>query len=342
MSTLYLNGFGSSAHLKGKKVEVIRVNLEDDSRQRMYVPFFDIDRVVLIGKADITVPLIHCLSHHGIPVHYLSRAGRWLGTFYPNADGHALRRLRQYAMVGDHAFALRFSRAVVEAKLRNARRVLQRLASNRSMADESEQHRTLEEMKNAIAQVEDAGDLDTLRGIEGLAAARYFNRLAAFFPEDMPFNGRSRRPPRDAANAMLSWTYTICQTEIDGAVRAASLDPCLGFFHQVSYGRPSLSLDLLEPLRPALCDMLALRMLNHRRVRPEHFQFNSEDGGTYLTPEGRQRFFPEYERTMARRFTATARGSHRDFRGIVRDQVNSVLHSLENSDQPDPELFLMP
>jgi CRISPR-associated protein Cas1 len=152
-------------------------------------------------------------------------------------------------------------------------------------------------------QAQATDSFDSLRGYEGYGAALYFDRLRRYFPETAPFNGRNRRPPKDAANALLSWTYTIVLTEIDAAVRSAGLDPCLGFLHEISYGRPSLSLDLLEPLRAPLCDMLVLGLLNHRLVRAEeHFETSPEDGGVTLNDRGRRAFFPEYERTMQRRF----------------------------------------
>jgi CRISPR-associated protein Cas1 len=118
-----------------------------------------------------------------------------------------------------------------------------------------------------------ASSLDSLRGCEGMAAGFYFRQLGAYFPDEIPFASRNRRPPRDEANALMSWTYTIVMGEVDAAVRTAGLDACLGCLHGISYGRPSLSLDLLEPLRAPLCDMLTLRLLNHKLLKKEHFEF---------------------------------------------------------------------
>jgi CRISPR-associated protein Cas1 len=288
----------------------------------------------------LSTPLIQRLAREGVPIHYLTTGGRWLGAFYPNRNGHALRRLRQYELAISGHLTMPVARALVVAKIRNSRRVLQRLAANRDLAAEADQIEVCNSLLSMAHRAAEAEGPDNLRGCEGMAAALYFQRLAVFFPAETPFKGRNRRPPRDAANALLSWTYTIVLGEIDGAVRTAGLDPCLGFLHEISYGRPSLALDLLESLRAPLCDMLVLRLLNHRLLRAEHFEFHSDDGGTYLSEKGRKIFFPEYERTMNRRFSPKKGESHTDFRGVIREQVNTMLRVMEN--RGEPEFFLMP
>ncbi len=341
MPTLYLNGHLNEARLDGRAIEVTRADPEKDTVVSMRVPFYDLERVVVIGQASFTTPLLQRLAREGIPLHLLSGHGRWLGTFYPNANGHALRRLRQYDLVRDGHFALAIASAAVAAKIRNSRRVLQRLAASREETADPKHLDACNSLLSLMRQAEAADSVESLRGFEGYAAAVYFDRLTRYFPESAPFSGRNRRPPRDPANALLSWTYTIVLTEIDAAVRTAGLDPCLGFLHEISYGRPSLSLDLLEPLRAPLCDMLALRLLNHRLVRAEeHFEVSPEDGGVTLNEEGRRAFFPEYERTMQRRFAETKGAPHTDFRLVIREQVNALLRAMEN--RADMAFFTMP
>jgi len=340
MPTLYLNGDTTEARRHNRGVEVTRIDEAADDIKSMHVPFFDVERVVVVGQAQLSTPLIQGFARHGVPVHFTTTRGRWLGAFYPNANGHALRRLRQYDLARNAKFALTIAKRAVVAKIRNSRRVLQRLGANRDMAAAAEQLDACNTLLAMANQAEGADNLDSLRGCEGYAAAVYFKRISAFFPEELPFNGRNRRPPRDAANALMSWTYTIVLGEVDCAVRTAGLDPCLGFLHEISYGRPSLSLDLLEPLRPSLCDMLVLRLLNHKLLRPEHFEYHADDGGTYLSEQGRRTFFPEYERTMQRRFSPSKNASHTDFRNLIRKQVEETLRAMEK--EKEPEFFLMP
>lgn len=340
MPTLYLNGHDTEACRHNKGVEVTTIDEEADDTKTLHVPFFDIERVIAVGRASLTTPLIQSFAYEGIPVHYTTTKGRWLGAFYPTVNGHALRRIRQYEFARKRDFALEVAREVVVAKIMNSRRVLQRLAANREESDIPDQQDACNSLLMTSHRARDAESHDALRGQEGVAGAVYFKRLAAFFPEETPFNGRNRRPPRDAANALMSWTYTIVLGEVDCAVRSAGLDPCLGYLHEISYGRPSLALDLLEPFRAPLCDMLVLRLLNHRLIRAEHFEFHSDDGGTYLSKEGRRKFFSEYERTMQRRFTSRRGGTHTDFRRVIRNQVDSILRALEN--RAEPVFFAMP
>ena len=340
MPTLYLNGFETEAHVCRRGVRIDKLNHETESIDSIRVPLFDIDRVVLIGKASVTTPLLQRFIRYNIPVTFLSGHGRWEGTLTPTGNGHALRRLRQYELAKNRDFRLDVARDLIIAKISNSRRVLQRMAANRDEARIPEQQKACSELQSLCTRAAAAESVETLRGLEGYAGAVYFERLAAFFPDEIPFNGRNRRPPRDAANALMSWTYTIVLSEIDGAVQAAGLDPCFGFLHEISYGRPSLALDILEPLRAPLCDMLVLRLLNHRILKTENFEFNSDDGGTYMTQDARKPYFVEYERTMARRFSRAKNQPHTDFRNVIRDQVHEVLRAQEGHE--DPLFFRMP
>ena len=173
-----------------------------------------------------------------------------------------------------------------------------------------------------------------------MAAACYFRRLGDFFPPELPFVERSRQPPLNAANSILSWSYTIVLGEIETGLRSHGLDVGIGFLHTLEHSMPSLALDLLEPLRAPLCDMLSLHLLNHKILRLEHFRFDSGDGGTYLNDDGKKLFFTAYEQTMTRKFSLNPGGAHTDFRQIIDRQVCSVIRILEGED--DVEFFHMP
>lgn len=340
MPTLYLNGFETEARLDGERIELTRTNAEKNSFEVLHVHLHDIERVVVTGRAGLTVPLLHRFVREGIPIQMVSRGGRNLGAFYPNKNGHALRRLRQYELAKSEAFALAVAKKLIQAKIRNSRRVLQRLAANREESNDPVQTDTCNSLQMLMNRTESTPSMEELRGIEGFAAALYFKRLATFFPQEMPFVSRSRQPPRDPANALLSWTYTIVQSEIDAAIHGASLDTCLGTLHEISYGRPSLALDLLEPLRAPLCDLLVLRIINHQIIKTENFEINAEDGGTYLSAGARKIFFIEYERSMTRRFAETKNSPHTDFRKVIQNQVQTFIRAMEGKGIDD--FFLMP
>ena len=342
MPGLILSADTIQARLESERIEVIRHgdSGKPNDFSRLKVPLYDIDRVVVCGRADLTTPVLHAFMRRGIPVYYLTSHGRWLGALSPDNNMNAGRRICQYRKSEDAALALKVASEIVFAKIRNSRRVLQRLAANRSLSDAPEQKKTCDSLELFAGKALSAASLDVLRGYEGMAAAVYFARLGAFFPEEIPFSERSRRPPRDAANAILSWTYSIVLGEVEAAVRSHGLDPCIGFLHAVSDGTPSLALDLLEALRGPLCDLLALHLLNHKVLKPDSFEFHADDGGTYLKEDARKEFFFSYENSMTRLFTLKKDEAHTDFRKIIQDQVMTVVRILEGEEEFS--FFLMP
>ena len=340
MPTLYINGKEVDARLDDRRVHLVRFDHDIDDASEMNVPIFDIDRVVVIGYPKMTIQLLHHFIYNDIPIVFLSPHGRWVSSMLPNTNGNALRRLHQYEAAKDKSLALQIAKTLVYAKIRNMRRVLQRLAANRELSQENDQMDACNTLQAYIHRLEDVSDLDTLRGFEGSASACYFKRLSIFFPEEMPFTSRSRRPPRDEANAILSWTYSIVTAEIDTAIRTAGMDSSLGFLHELSYGRPSLALDLIEPLRAPLCDLLVLNMINHKILTKDDFENNPDDGGVYLVKSARKRFFMQYEEYMERFFKESKNAAHVTFRRVIRNMVNTICQVLEA--RVEPEFFIMP
>lgn len=305
-------------------------------RETINVPLYDIDRVIVSGTPNITIPTLASFMDDGIPVFFVTTYGRWRGSLLPDNNLNAGRRIRQYERSRDIEFALNISKAIVYAKLRNCRRVLQRLAANRGLTQDEEHISACAELlKYANNANANADSVDVVRGYEGIGSAIYFQQLGRYFPTSMPFKTRSRRPPQDAANAILSWTYTIILGEMECAVRSHGLDAGLGNLHCDKLNTPSLPLDLIEPLRPSIADLLVLNMVNHNIMKSNiHFELREEDGGTYLNSEGKCTFFKNYEQTMERRFCTSAGGVHTDFRQVINEQVNIYLRALERNEPP--------
>ena len=341
MPPLILSGDTISVRLESKHLEVIRW-AEKGVREeaRIKVPMIDIDRVVLIGRPNVTIAVLQRLMLDGIPSYFLTTRGRWIGSLVPDNNKNAFRRIRQFQLWGDKEFALEIARKLVRAKIKNSRRALQRLSANRQATSHYLQQQVDADLKDLADKAESTETVESLRGYEGMAAATYFSRLGCFFPEDVPFKERNRRPPKDPANALMSWTYTVLLGEVEGAVRAHGLDPCIGFLHDVSYGTPSLALDLMEPLRAPVCDLLVLNMLNHNILKKEDFRFDSEHSAYYLKEESHRTFFTSYENSMTRRFSMEKGGAHTDFRKVINDSVIAVLHAMEG--QQDFDFFIMP
>jgi CRISPR-associated endonuclease Cas1 len=307
MPSLYLRTPGAKATLVSSHLRVeippskeLLAESPDASSIFRNIPLHDIERAFIDENASLSTPALCELLRRQIPVCFTSgRSGRILGhALVPS--GRAATRLAHYKRTLEPGFVLAVACALVDAKIANSRRVLQRLAANREDADCSRVNTLLEnDRRNAL----DASNLDILRGHEGTAAGRYFEALARFFPETCPFEHRSRRPPHNPANAILSYGYSLLSGELQTALHTTGLDPALGFLHDPDDTRPSLALDLAEPFRAPVVDGLALDLLNHKILRPnDHFE--QRDGGCFLNREGRNLFIAHYERRLEREFTS--------------------------------------
>ncbi|HSW38825.1 MAG TPA: CRISPR-associated endonuclease Cas1, partial [Acidobacteriota bacterium] len=188
MPSLVLSGDTISVRLESKHLEVIRwIEKGNQIEDRMRIPIIDIDRVVIVGRPNVSIAVLQHLLFNGIPSFFVSGRGRWVGTLSPDNNKNAFRRIRQYQLAGNAGFALEISRRIVHAKIRNSRRVLQRLSSNRQESAEPFQQRVDSDLETLANQSMEAQSVAELRGYEGIAAARYFSRLGSFFPETIPF-----------------------------------------------------------------------------------------------------------------------------------------------------------
>ena len=294
MGTLVLNSKSLSVKIE---LEHLLVHDHADGSLRR-VPLANVERVIICGEPAISFAALAGLMDRQIPCSFLRRSGMWRGLMDGDTGFHADRRALQYERLCDTGFCFDAARRIVADKLANCRRSLQKLFANRGLAAVADHgFKRLDRLYRILPAT---CTLDGLRGLEGLAAVAYFAVLARFFPADCPFGARSRRPPKNAANALLSFVYTLLAGEFTAAVRAHGLDVAAGFFHRGHDRAPALALDLMEPCRPVLADRLVLDLLNHSRVRPgEHF-FTDADGGVFLNEAGRRVVFQAFDAEMKR------------------------------------------
>jgi len=278
----------------------------------------DIEGVVVGVDCNISTPALRACALRGIPVYFMGNTGNVLSIARPPVM-NAEARLAQYERKRDPEFAVAVARKLVEAKIRNSRRILQRLQANASDRDATGAIRRLGEL---VAQVTEAGTLDRLRGLEGGAAGIYFEAYGSFYPPTAPFNNRSRRPPLNAPNAVLSYAYTLLGGDCLNVCLAIGLEPAIGCLHESDAQRPSLVLDLIEPFRAAVADALALDMFSHGRLHPtEHF--DPIGGGIHLNTEGKRRLFVAYETRMERPFTHPGRSERSCLRREIELQARA-------------------
>ena len=216
-------------------------------------------QLVLFGNVNITAPAMFTLLKEGIDTVFLRADGRYMGRLACQEPANAVLRKKQFALCDDVAFRVRTGKAIVQAKILNQATLLARIkrARNRPAAANA-----ADRLRIYAAEAEHAVSCAALRGIEGRAAALYFQHFPLGFIKDWGFERRVRRPPTDPANCVLSFLYTILANRCYAAVRMAGLDPQPGILHELSYGRDSLPLDLIEEFRAMLADTLTFSLFN--------------------------------------------------------------------------------
>lgn len=286
LNTLYVTTPLSYLHLDN---DTVRVELERETRLR--VPLHHLGAVVVFGNVLVSPALMHRLAEEGKSLVLLSEHGRFKARLEGPVSGNILLRQAQHARAADAAFSLNIARAFVAGKIKNTRQVLLRGA--REAKDEAEGallKRRADDLAASLRALPTAPDLDTVRGLEGEAARQYFTGLNLVLRLDtravFAMDGRSRRPPRDRMNALLSFLYAMLMNDCRSAVEAVGLDPQLGFLHAVRPGRASLALDLMEEFRP-LADRLALTLVNRAQLNRDDFT-EHEGGAVTLAEAGRK------------------------------------------------------
>lgn len=287
-----------------------RLCVEKAGQQLASAPFEEVTELVLMGAAQITTPALRRLARRGVPVRLTNRHGDPDAVVHGGRDaaGDSLlqRRVGQHRLEGDPAAKLQAASRVVQRKIDAMGWTLLTAVGTGSgqhavAAARREVHsmRTTAKAAGVLSGqvVPGSAAFDTLRGVEGAATRAYFGGFAACNRSALSFHGRSRRPPADAINAALSLGYRFLLNELHGCVLAAGLDPYLGVLHERRSGRPSLLLDLVEPLRHLLIDRMVLRAAHRGTLRPEHFE-HRVTGGVWATHMGLRCMLDVYEQHM--------------------------------------------
>lgn len=274
-NTLYVTTCGA---FLGRDHENLVVRV--DGEEKLRVPLHHLGSVVCFGGTAASVSARGELAERGIGISFLSHGGRFLARVEGPWQGGSMLRRDQYVAAADSARTLTAARGFILGKLVNSRRLLMRSARDAGVTDAGVLRSAANRIENAVRSAAAATTLDSLRGHEGEGARVYFgafNHMIRVSGEGFEFKARQRRPPRDPLNALLSFLYAVALHEVSSAALAAGLDPAIGFLHRDRPGRPSLGLDLLEELRPALADRTALALVNRRQIRANGFR--TEESG---------------------------------------------------------------
>lgn len=293
LNTLYVTLPESRLRLDN---DTLRVEVEEETRLR--VPLHHLHAVVCFGHVGISAPLMHRLADDGIALVLLDSNGRFKARLEGGVSGNVLLRQAQHHAVESASFTLEAARAIVAGKLKNQRHVLLRGAREiKSNEEEARLTRAALDLAASLRALPSAPTLDVLRGVEGEAARTYFEAINLLVKPDLRqtfvMNGRTRRPPRDRMNALMSFLYAMWTNDCRSALEVAGLDPQLGFLHAVRPGRAALALDLVEEFRP-LADRLALTLINRGQVTGSDF-VEREGGAVLLEGDARRAVVVAYQ-----------------------------------------------
>lgn len=296
LNTLYVTTEG--AWLKKDGANIV---MEVEGEERARLPSHMLESMVCMGRVMVSPPLLGYCAEQGISVSFLSTNGRFLARMEGPVSGNVLLRREQYRRTDDPSRCALVVRNLLIGKVHNQRAVLGRALRDHGEgmpeADVTALTHARERLRRISARLLQDNGIDVLRGLEGEAAQAYFGVFDHLIraPESaLRFKGRSRRPPLDAVNALLSFLYTLLTHDCRSALESVGLDPAVGFLHRDRPGRPSLALDLLEEFRPVMADRLALSLINRRQLGERDF-IHLDNGAVSLKEASRKTVLTAYQ-----------------------------------------------
>ncbi len=296
LNTLYVMLEGTYLRLD---YETVRI--EHESAPVKQIPLHHLGAIVLFGNIGISPALIHKCAEDGRSIVWLDSNGRFKARMEGAVSGNVLLRRAQHETLSNPDRTLQLAKRFVAGKLQNTYRLLMRTART-LQPNEAETAQRLydsaQSLREWLEALVSATSLDEVRGVEGQASKVYFevfDLLIRAQRNEFRFGGRSRRPPRNRVNALLSFLYTLTRVDCESALESVGLDPQVGYLHALRPGRPALALDLMEEFRVLLADRLALNLINLRQIQPEHFE-EHPGGAVYLNVDGRKLVLTEYQK----------------------------------------------
>ncbi len=294
LNTLFVTTDGAYLAKDGQAVAV-RV----EKKTVLRIPFHNLEGIVCFGRIGCSPALMGACAELNITISFMSEYGKFRAAVVGFSPGNVLLRRQQYRVADDLERSVECSRNSIAAKIANCKSVLLRAARD-SKDDNRISHleKTARKMNNSLDAARNATKLDQLRGIEGDAASTYFgsfNLLISDQSKEFEFTVRSKRPPLDPINSLLSFLYALLTHDARSACEATGLDSAVGFLHRDRSGRPGMALDLMEEFRPFLVDRLVLSLINRRQVSITDFQ-KEETGAVYINDDARKKIMVAYQK----------------------------------------------
>lgn len=268
------------------------------STKKLSIPIHHLESICVFGPSTLSPPALDLCWENGVAVNYLSEFGQLQARLTGVADTSVTLRRAQFRAADIPSQCTAIARQIIAGKIQNARNSLLRSARETNRPEDKALFDTVTDaLARQIHSLPEVAELDALRGAEGMAANQYFTVLSLMLKqqrEKFTFTNRSRRPPRDRINCLLSFLYALVRHDCISALTTVGLDPFVGFLHVDRPNRPSLALDLMEEFRPWLADRLAITLINRQQIGTEHFE-EREGGAVELTDSGRRLVIKAYQ-----------------------------------------------
>lgn len=290
LNTLYVTTPEAYLSKDGQNI-VVSVHQEEIFR----IPAINIEGIVTFGYMGASPGVMKLCSDCNISLTFLSPHGRFISRIQGTTKGNVLLRKKQYQLSDDESWSLHIAQLMIAGKIQNYRNILRRYI--RDYGENEEINKAVQTLEQAKRNALTAPNKTILIGHEGIASNAYFDVFPTLIlnqKEAFPFHGRSRRPPKDAVNAMLSFAYTLIANDLTAALETIGLDPYVGFLHTLRPGRTSLALDMMEELRAYLGDRFVLSLINKKQITSKEFLFQG-DNGVVLSDKGKKTFLAAWQ-----------------------------------------------
>lgn len=294
LNTLYITTPNAYLSREGETV-LVRI----DGETKLQIPIHTLCSIICFGPTLCSPPLMGLCAERNVTVSFFSMHGKFLARVQGPVSGNVLLRREQYRRADDSDFSASFARNITLAKIANSRTILLRASRENKEADDSEKLKDATEILDEhIKELAEPLPLETIRGKEGDAARTYFgvfDHLIVAQKDGFVFHERSRRPPLDNINALLSFLYTVLAHDVASALEGVGLDPAVGYLHEDRPGRPGLALDIMEEFRAFIADRLALALINLQQIKAQGFT-RSESGAVVMDDLTRKTVLVEYQK----------------------------------------------
>lgn len=301
LNTVYVSEPDMYLALKGKNI-----NLLKDKKSIARIPLHNIEAISTFGHQGASPALMSECMKQNISLTFFSSSGRFRGRLTGEANGNVMLRKKQYRVSDDEDESVKIARHMITGKMFNSEQILRRTVRDHALRINVDRvTQVIDRLKESRKDAMKSNDLDGLRGIEGNTANAYysvFDEVILQQKDTFFFRGRSRRPPLDPVNALLSFAYSLLASETAAALEGVGLDSYVGFLHRDRPGRTSLALDVMEELRPTIADRFVLKIINLKQVSPSNFVFK-ENKAVILTDDARRTFLQLWQKEKQQEIT---------------------------------------